>query len=501
MRAALLVLAVAVVLGAPSAAHAQRLRFDAQTVYKVPRGASPTDGPADAPVTIVSWSDFACGYCYRVQPTLDTLNKLYPGQLRWVHRTLPLDDEDTVTAEAALAAAAQGRFKPMSDRLYAIGGRVDRAGVELIARELGLDMVRFRADLDTGAYRAQIVADTRDAIALGVTGTPTFFVNGRPVHGNQPLAVFVEVIEQELARAQASGGTYEALVADGKLRADSAEETQHARPDLDLYATYRVGLGMPGHQLGPDTALVTIVVWSDFQCPYCARAAPVLAQLHAKYGDEVRIVFRHLAMSFHRKAGLAAEAAVAAAEQGKFWAFHDALWEEFGALDRADLERFAQKAGLDMDAFRAALDDRRYRDLVLAEGASAMALGVEGTPTMFVNGQPVIGAKDFATMDRLVSSHLDRARGMVNAGLAPGDVYAVVMSDAVGVERADPSRVPDPAAATIAQRGGEVARSVIAACRRRDRARASRLAAQLGGVHRTRAAAVCAAAGIDLPPR
>src|SRR4051812_10873584 len=196
-----------------AAAHADRLGFDPRTVYKVPRGEAPANGPADAPVTIVAWSDYACAYCNRVQGTLDHLAQLYPGQLRWVHRTLPLDDDNTLAPEAALAAAAQGRFRPMNDRLYALGGRVDRATVELVARELGLDMVRFRADLDGRAYRASIAADMADAGALGVLGTPTFFVNGRPIHGNQPLSVFVEIVDQELARAAKHPGGYDALVA------------------------------------------------------------------------------------------------------------------------------------------------------------------------------------------------------------------------------------------------------------------------------------------------
>src|SRR5215467_7824765 len=179
MRVALVVVSLAV--AAP--ARADRMGFDPQTVYKVPRGQAPASGALDAPVTIVAWSDYACAYCNRVQGTLDHLARLYPGQLRWVHRTLPLDEDNTLSSEAARAAAAQGRFRPMNDRLFALGGRVDRAAIELLAREIGLDMVRFRADLDTRAYRASIAADMSDARTLGVSATPTFFVNGRPIFG------------------------------------------------------------------------------------------------------------------------------------------------------------------------------------------------------------------------------------------------------------------------------------------------------------------------------
>lgn len=491
---------IAVVLALASAtAHADRPGFDPTSVYRVPHGDAPASGPATAPITIVAWSDYACGFCYRVQTTLAALDALYPGMIRWVHRFLPLDEDVTVTAEASLAAAAQGAFVPMSDRLYAVAGRVDRAGVELVARELGLDMVRFRADLDTRVHRATIQKDEEDAKKLGLTGTPAFFINGRPIHGNQPIKVFADTVDEELARARETSGGYDALVASGKPTADVVGGTEHPEFELDPNTAYRMGVGLPGHQIGTDTALVTIVVWSDFQCPFCAKAAPVLQQIRTRFGDDVRIVFRHLAMTAHRKAQLAAEAAIAAADQGKFWAFHDRIFAQFGSLDRADLEAFARDAGLDMGTFTAALDDRRYHELVVTEGATAMALGVDGTPTMFVNGQPIIGAREYSVMERVVQAHLDRARAAVAAGLGAGDIYALVMSSAIGSERADPSRVPDVAGITIAPRPDDRVRSIAAACRRRDAKRATELARGLTGVGHARVSAVCAAAGIDLP--
>src|SRR5262245_58090492 len=181
-------------------AHADRLGFDPKNAYNMPVGVAHGDGPADAPITIVVWSDYACGYCNRVQGTLDHLNRLYPGQIRWVHRTLPLDEDYTLAAEASLAAAAQGKFRPMHNRLFALHGSVTRAEAELVARQIGLDMIRFRADLDAGTYREEIRSDAAAAEKLGISGTPTFFINGRPVNGNQPLKVFVDTVDQELAR-------------------------------------------------------------------------------------------------------------------------------------------------------------------------------------------------------------------------------------------------------------------------------------------------------------
>jgi protein-disulfide isomerase len=503
MRSWVVTLALALVAGIAAPVHADRDSFDPKFVYKIPRGPqTATEGPANAPITIVVWSDYACGYCNRVQGTLGKLDHLYPDQIRWVHRTLPLDEDYTLAAEASLAAAAQGRFRPMHERLFALRGRVTRPEAELVARELGLDMIRFRADLDVGTYRDVVARDTADAEQLGITGTPTFFVNGRPVHGNQPLRVFAEVVDEELARAEMMrakhpADLYDALVADGRARADTAD-ADHEAYDLDPAVGYSVGTGLPGHQLGPDDALVTLVEWSDFECPYCARSAPVIAGVHEKYGDAVRIVFRHYPMPFHRNAQVAAEAGVAASVQGKFWPFQDQVWAHAGNLSRADLESYASAAGLDLPAFRAALDEHRYRNVVIAEASAAEALGVSGTPTMFINGQPVVGSHSQEDLDRIIDAHLSSAKQAIAHGIAKGDIYPMIMSNARGTDRADPSTVPQSTVVHIELRAEDRGRAVAAACRRRDGARARDLVRGLDGDPARRARLVCAGEGIDL---
>src|SRR5262249_35390152 len=161
---------------------------------------------------------------------------------------------------------------------------------------------------------------------------------------------------------------------------------------------------------------------------------------------QVRVVYRHYPVLFHRQSVIAAEAGAAAADQGKFWAFHDRVFgraEPTQHLSRTDLEQCAHDAGLDVARFRAALDDRRFQDAVIAEGAAAEAIGVDGTPTMFINGHPASGLKDETTLDRIVDAELARVQGAITQGLARGDVYPLLMSMAEGDDRADPSAVPD----------------------------------------------------------
>jgi len=156
---------------------------------------------------------------------------------------------------------------------------------------------------------------------------------------------------------------------------------------------------------GPEGAKVTIVEFSDFQCPFCSRAATATHELKQKYGDRIRFVFRQFPLSFHDKAHVAAEASMAANAEGKFWEFHDKLFENQQSLDRESLEKFAQELGLNMTNFKKALDEKTYAAAVDAELALGGTVGVDGTPTMFLNGKRVGNPTDVAA----ISAEIDAA--------------------------------------------------------------------------------------------
>lgn len=138
-------------------------------------------GPAGAPVTLVAYSSYLCLHCRRIQPLLDEVLAEHAGRLRIVHRhfarnaDLPFAEE---AAEAAEAAAAQGRFWEMHDALLAGPHPRDARDLELHAARLGLDLARFRADLAARLHRERVADDVRGALASGVRGTPTLFVGG-----------------------------------------------------------------------------------------------------------------------------------------------------------------------------------------------------------------------------------------------------------------------------------------------------------------------------------
>ncbi|MCP3098886.1 DsbA family protein [Myxococcus sp. K15C18031901] len=160
--------------------------------------------------------------------------------------------------------------------------------------------------------------------------------------------------------------------------------------------------------LGPRDARVTVEVWSDFQCPFCARGATLLTSLRERYGDQVRIVFRHQPLPAHRDARLAAAASMAASEQGRFWQMHDLLFASPGALDRASLEKHARTLGLDLPRFRRALDTGAWDAYVEADVVEAQRRGVVGTPVFFVNGAAVMGAQPLETFTQLIDAELAR---------------------------------------------------------------------------------------------
>jgi protein-disulfide isomerase len=157
---------------------------------------------------------------------------------------------------------------------------------------------------------------------------------------------------------------------------------------------------------GPENAKVTIVEFSDFQCPFCSKAATTTTELKKKYAGKVRIVFRQFPLSFHDKAHLAAEAALAAHAQGKFWEFHDKAFANQSALDRPALEKYAQEIGLKMDEFKKALDDKKFVPTVDADLELGKQVNVQGTPTMFINGKRVQNPTDVEAVSQTIDEAL-----------------------------------------------------------------------------------------------
>jgi Na+/H+ antiporter NhaA len=165
------------------------------------------------------------------------------------------------------------------------------------------------------------------------------------------------------------------------------------------------------HIRGPDDALVTLLEYGDFECPYCGQAEAVVRELLSSSDDDVRYVWRHLPLNdVHTTAQLAAEASEAAAAQGKFWEYYDALFAHQGSFSPQDLLNYGTRIGLDMDRFRDDLHHHEQTPRVAEDVASADSSGVSGTPTFFVNGRRHQGAYDIDTLTSVVRAARRRAR-------------------------------------------------------------------------------------------
>ena len=165
------------------------------------------------------------------------------------------------------------------------------------------------------------------------------------------------------------------------------------------------------HVLGPENAPVTLVEYGDFQCPHCGAAYPILQQIIAEMGSQMRFAFRHFPLTeSHEYAEVAAEAAEAAAAQGEFWAMHDIIFRNQGRLDMDGLREFAQAIGLDLKAFDEALMTHRYEDRVQSDFSSGVRSGVNGTPTLFVNGQRYDGPVEHRSLLHALKAVADEAK-------------------------------------------------------------------------------------------
>jgi protein-disulfide isomerase len=164
---------------------------------------------------------------------------------------------------------------------------------------------------------------------------------------------------------------------------------------------------------GPANAAVTLVEFSDFQCSYCARVTPALDQLEREYPKQVRRVFKHFPLPMHPQARDAHRAAVAAAEQGRFWEMHEKIFAQPNAVDRKTLTGYAGALGLDVAKFEQALDSPKVEQRVQADITEGQRIGVRGTPTLVINGRVLPGALPFEALKAQVEQ-------LLQAGVPPG---------------------------------------------------------------------------------
>jgi protein-disulfide isomerase len=394
----------------------------------------PMMGNTDDPlVTIVEFADFQCPYCAMAVPTVKRINREYGDQVRIVFKQLPAEDRHAQAKPAAIAALAahrQGKFWQMHDKLFD-NQREMRKNVgdfkgfaSAIAKDLGLDVVKFKQDFDDPALAKKAEDDLALSKEIGVRGTPNFWINGVNLRGAQPYPAFEAEIDAQIEKAKlleaqknlSGEALYKALVAQNKANSPAREpqpaEPQPAEPQpKERQPAPKVDVSKleagDAPTKGPDDAPVKIVAFADFQCPYSNRASKNLEKVAAKFGDKVQLVFKHYPLPFHKEARAAAMAAMAAGEQGKFWQMHDLIFDNQRRLkEDAIFEELAEELGLNMSKFKKDFQNPAYQAAIDEDKKQGLAVGVRGTPIIFINGTRMVGAQPTSKLEARIKEAL-----------------------------------------------------------------------------------------------
>lgn len=233
---------------------------------------------------------------------------------------------------------------------------------------------------------------------------------------SEPCACGCEMAVAECRAKDPACGNSRRLAAFSIRTASAGKSEAVIRAELDKYKKepppvleppVKISLGDAPYK-GPANAKVTIVEWSDFQCPYCAKAAVEAAEVVRQYPKDVKLVFKQFPLEDHSQAALAAEASLAAQAQGKFWPLHDKMYANFRAINRARILGWATEVGLDMNKFKADLDSHKYAARVHAEEQEGENAGVEGTPTFFINGQRFNGVFEVSAIAPIIAQEMKK---------------------------------------------------------------------------------------------
>jgi len=418
----------------------------------------PQWGKPTAPVTIVEISDFQCPFCSRVGPTIKQLKEKYgPDKLRvvWKHNPLPFHKNARPAHEAAQTVFALGgsdAFWKFHDNAFANQQALSDENYEKWAKEAGVDVAKFKAAYTSKKFAAKVDEDLAMAKKVGATGTPAFRINGVTLSGAQPVDKFTEVIDAQLAEAKK-------LVASGTKPADvyvtltnknqTAAPAQAAKKGEDAEeedkSVWRVLVQDDDPIRGPKDALVTMIIFSDFQCPFCKRVEDTLKQVQAAYPNDVRFVWKDNPLPFHPRAKPAAVLARYAyktkGDKG-FWDAHDAIFESNPKLEDEDLKAIADKLGVKWDDVKAAVDNNKFAEKIDGSVELANDVQARGTPHFFINGVRLSGAQPLDAFKKAIDEQLAKAKAIVAKGVPKAKVYDELMKDAKGPPPPEKKEIP-----------------------------------------------------------
>ncbi len=326
----------------------------------------------------------------------------------------------TLALAVGLGASAKAQDKPAGPLAIVAGKPIAVSDVDELVRAQLMDLRAREYQLRSQALDALITQEllAKEAAARGVTPEA---LHKAEVEDKAVVTDADAKAYYDANKARIGAGTSEADAL-GQIKSGLAQQRQAERRAAfarELRKKYDVKVLLDPYRVpvevgtapvrGNPKAPVTVVEFSDFQCPFCVRSRPTVTKVRETYGDKVRWVFRHFPLEFHAQAEKAGEAAACAGEQGKFWQMHDLLWTNTAKLQVPDLKAHAATLGLDTAKFGQCLDSGKYAGLVHSDQEAGQSYGVSGTPAFFVNGRPLVGAQPFDAFAQVIDDELQRS--------------------------------------------------------------------------------------------
>ncbi|MBI5534926.1 MAG: thioredoxin domain-containing protein [Deltaproteobacteria bacterium] len=421
----------------------------------------PVWGSRSAPATLVVFSDFEAPNGPQLEHVLDQLKALYGrDKLRivWKHNVLPnrkLSRPTAVAAETVRAIGGNEAFWKFHDRALSNQQALTADNFEKWAKQAGVKSEPYREAIAEGTFAAKVDADAALVRHLKMDSSPTVVINGVPIPNVQQLSRYREVIDAQIALAEQlkregirpnqmyveltrinrehAGSAPRAAQSGPGAPATSSEAPRKVEPppeDLTIWSVPIETSPIRGNKKAP----VTVVVFSDYQCPFSRRTESLFSEVLKSYGDKVRIVWKDRVQVFHPRSEPAAEFAREARKQkgdAGFWAAHDKLFENNTRLDDSDLETYAKELELDVPKVKEAIAKKKYDveiqgDLDLAEDLKVMA-----TPHLFINGRRLAGGQSMEQLKKLIDDQLAKAEQWMKEGTPSEKIYDKVMASAV----------------------------------------------------------------------
>ncbi len=429
---------------------------------------------SDSPkVDVIAFIGYQCPHCKASAADLLAVMEANKEttRLRLINLPLEAHPDSVALARAAIAARKLGQWQAWWKLVFE-SEKVDESLIKQFSAQPGVDAAKFDALRQGQEVTDELAFDVGLAEALGVKGTPSYLVNGALLQGVQPKATWEAIVKAQAGEAAAllQGGTKPAdllkalveknspkrapfyvkhvlqgekppaapvpakverpsgiigaqIAPAGAASTPIGQTLRFGDPPADPKTIWRVLVRADDPPRGPATAPVTVVVFGDYECPHTAALQPTLAALQTDLPSDVRLIWKHNPLSMHPGALPAAKAADAARAQGKFWEMHDAGFAAGAPLSTEKIEAAAQKAGLDLAAFRLALAGSGATDRLAGDQEQVDALVMRGTPNLYVNGHHLIGAVDAATLRTVVDEGLARAKAELQTGTPAAQLY------------------------------------------------------------------------------